>query len=141
MHCGWDPHPLLKEADVVLVVDRVPWIPKEGKPKARPRSSTSARTRSSLYRCAASAPTRAHGRVAPTLQALWRAAQKQAVSLKRIEERRRFARSDDIRTERKSGVDPMPASITGKWLSACVNKVLDDNTSSSTSTRPCSRKW
>ncbi|HET9349930.1 MAG TPA: thiamine pyrophosphate-binding protein, partial [Burkholderiales bacterium] len=34
MHCGWDPHPLLKEADVVLVVDcDVPWIPKEGKPK------------------------------------------------------------------------------------------------------------
>jgi hypothetical protein len=28
MHCGWDPHALLKEADVVLVVDcDVPWIP------------------------------------------------------------------------------------------------------------------
>src|SRR5204863_7029846 len=35
MHCGWDPHALLKEADLVLVVDcDVPWIPKEGTPKA-----------------------------------------------------------------------------------------------------------
>jgi acetolactate synthase-1/2/3 large subunit len=35
MHCGWDPHALLKEADVVLVVDcDVPWIPKEGAPRA-----------------------------------------------------------------------------------------------------------
>ena len=36
MHCGWDPHALLKEADLVLVVDcDVPWIPKEGAPAAR----------------------------------------------------------------------------------------------------------
>ncbi len=35
MHCGWDPHALLKEADLVLVVDcDVPWIPKEGGPRA-----------------------------------------------------------------------------------------------------------
>src|SRR6202008_2398785 len=34
MHCGWDPHALLKEADPVLVVDcDVPWIPKEGGPR------------------------------------------------------------------------------------------------------------
>ena len=60
MHCGWDPHALLKEADVVLVVDcDVPWIPKEGSAEARRQGrSTSAPTRfSRAIRCAASAPT------------------------------------------------------------------------------------
>ena len=133
MHCGWDPHPLLKEADVVLVVDcDVPWIPKEGKPKAEAKVIHVGPD--PLF---ASYPLRGFradialtGAVAPTLQALWRAAQKQAVSLKRIEERRKAVSlvSDDIRRKGRAGVDPMPASITGKWLSACVNKVLDDNT-------------
>jgi acetolactate synthase-1/2/3 large subunit len=133
MHCGWDPHPLLKEADVVLVVDcDVPWIPKEGKPKAEAKVIHVGPD--PLF---ASYPLRGFradialtGAVAPTLQALWRAAQKQAVSLQRIEERRKAVSlvSDDIRRKGRAGVDPMPASITGKWLSACVNKVLDDNT-------------
>src|SRR3954469_19908122 len=35
MQCGWDPHGLLKSADLILVVDcDVPWIPKDGKPAA-----------------------------------------------------------------------------------------------------------
>ena len=82
-------------------------------------------------RCAASAPTsRSPGAVAPTLQALWRAAQKQAVSVKQIEERRKTVSlvSEDIRKKARGGVEPMPATITGKWLSACINKVLDANT-------------
>jgi acetolactate synthase-1/2/3 large subunit len=34
MHAGYDPHPWLKDADVVLVVDcSVPWIPSQGRPK------------------------------------------------------------------------------------------------------------
>jgi acetolactate synthase-1/2/3 large subunit len=133
MHCGWDPHALLKEADLVLVVDcDVPWIPKEGKPK--PQAKVIHVGPDPLF---TSYPLRGFradlaltGAVAPTLQALWRAAQKQAVSPKRIEERRKAVSliSDDIRKRARAGVDPMPASITGKWLSACVNKVLDDNT-------------
>ncbi|HEU4353903.1 MAG TPA: thiamine pyrophosphate-requiring protein [Burkholderiales bacterium] len=133
MHCGWDPHPLLKESDVVLVVDcDVPWIPKEGKPK--PDAKVIHIGPDPLF---ASYPLRGFradlaltGAVAPTLQALWRAAQKEAVSLKRIEERRKAISlvSADIRRKRRAGVEPMPASITGKWLSACVNKVLDENT-------------
>jgi acetolactate synthase-1/2/3 large subunit len=133
MHCGWDPHPLLKEADVVLVVEcDVPWIPKEGKPR------TDAKVihigPDPLF---ASYPLRGFradlaltGAVAPTLQALCRAAQKQAVSLQRIEERRKAVSllSDEMRTKARAGVDAMPARITGKWLSACVNKVLDDRT-------------
>jgi len=133
MHCGWDPHPLLKEADVVLVVEcDVPWIPKEGKPRAEAKVIHIGPD--PLF---AAYPLRGFradialtGAVAPTLQALWRAAQKQAVSTKQIEERRKAvsALSEDIRKKGRAGIDPMPASITGKWLSACVNRVLDDKT-------------
>jgi acetolactate synthase-1/2/3 large subunit len=133
MHCGWDPHTLLKEADVVLVVDcDVPWIPKEGQPK--PEAKIIHVGTDPLF---ARYPLRGFrtdialtGAVAPTLQALWRAAQKQAVSVKQIEERRRIIStySESVRTKARAGTEPMPSSITGKWLSACVNKVLDANT-------------
>jgi acetolactate synthase I/II/III large subunit len=133
MHCGWDPHALLKEADVVLVVDcDVPWIPKEGQP--RPEAKIIHVGPDPLF---ARYPLRGfrtdlalNGAVAPTLQALWRAAQKQAVSVKQIEERRRTvsAYADAVRKKARAGTEPMPASITGKWLSACVSKLLDANT-------------
>ena len=133
MHCGWDPHTLLKEADVVLVVDcDVPWIPKEGQPK--PGAKVIHVGPDPLF---ARYPLRGFrtdialtGAVAPTLQTLWRAAQKQAVSVKQIEERRRVVTtySKNVRDKARSGLEPMPASITGKWLSACVNKLLDAST-------------
>jgi acetolactate synthase I/II/III large subunit len=133
MHCGWDPHALLKQADVVLVVEcDVPWIPKEGKPRSQAKVIHIGAD--PLFESYPLRGFRADlaltGAVAPTLQALWRAAQKQAVSLKRIEERRKAVSllSDEIRKKGRAGVDPAPTSITGKWLSACVNKVLDDNT-------------
>ena len=133
MHCGWDPHALLKDADVVLVVDcDVPWIPKEGKPRAEAKvihigpDPLFARYPLRGFRADISLT----GAVAPTLQALWRNAQKQAPSPKGIEERRKAvtALSNSIRTKSRSGIDPMPATISGKWLSACMNKVLDANT-------------
>lgn len=133
MHCGWDPHTLLREADVVLVVEcDVPWIPKEGQPKAQAKVIHIGPD--PLF---ASYPLRGFranialtGAVAPTLQALWRAAQKEAVSLKQIEDRRRTVAlmADEIRKRGRAGTEPTPATITGKWLSACVNKLLDDNT-------------
>jgi acetolactate synthase-1/2/3 large subunit len=133
MHCGWDPHALLKEADVVLVVDcDVPWIPREGKPK--PDAKVIHIGPDPLF---ARYPLRGFrtdmaltGAVAPTLQALWRAAQKHAVSLKQVEERRQAVTrmSADIRAKARAGVEPMPQGITGKWLSACMNKLLDANT-------------
>jgi acetolactate synthase-1/2/3 large subunit len=133
MHCGWDPHVLLKEADVVLVVDcDVPWIPKEGKPKAEakvihigPDPLFSAYPLRGFR-----ADISLTGAVGPTLQTLWRAAQKQAVSVKHIEDRRKLVAtfSDGVRKKARAGLEPMPAAITGKWLSACVNKLLDDKT-------------
>jgi len=133
MHCGWDPHALLKEADVVLVVDcDVPWIPKEGTPKREAKiihvgpDPLFARYPLRGFRSDLSLT----GAVAPTLQALWRAAQKLAVSVKAIEERRKTVSqfSSELRSKARAGVEPLPAAITGKWLSACVNKLLDDNT-------------
>ena len=133
MHCGWDPHALLKEADVVLVVDcDVPWIPKEGKPKPDAKvihigpDPLFARYPLRGFRADISLT----GAVAPTLQALWRSAQKQAPSVKGIEERRKIITkvSDDIRKKARGGFEPMPATINGKWLSACMNKLLDANT-------------
>jgi acetolactate synthase-1/2/3 large subunit len=133
MHCGWDPHTLLKEADVVLVVDcDVPWIPKEGQPKPEAKiihiGPDPLFTRYPLRGFRTDIALT--GAVAPTLQTLWRAAQKQAVSVKQIEERRRVVTeySKHQREKMRSGLEPMPASITGKWLSACVNQVLDANT-------------
>src|SRR5205085_3642836 len=92
MHCGWDPHALLKEADVVLVVDcDVPWIPKEGGP--RPEAKVIHIGPDPLF---ARYPLRGFrtdialtGALAPTLEALWRSAQKQAPSVKQIETRRK----------------------------------------------------
>jgi acetolactate synthase-1/2/3 large subunit len=132
MHCGWDPHALLKEADVVLVVDcDVPWIPKEGKPKTEAKvihigpDPLFARYPLRGFRTDIALT----GAVAPTLHALWRAAQKHA-SGKAIEERRQAVAqvSADVRNRARAGVEPMPAAITGKWLSACMNRLLDGNT-------------
>jgi acetolactate synthase-1/2/3 large subunit len=129
MHCGWDPHALLKEADLVLVVDcDVPWIPKEGKPKPEAKvihigpDPLFARYPLRGFRADLSLT----GAVAPTLQALWRSAQKQAVSPKKIEERRKAITefSNSLRTKNRAGTEPMPKSITAKWLSACINKVM-----------------
>jgi acetolactate synthase I/II/III large subunit len=133
MHCGWDPHPLLKDADVVLVVEcDVPWIPKEGEP--RPEAKIIHVGPDPLF---ANYPLRGFradialtGAVAPTLQTLWRGAQKQAVSVKQIEERRQAvsALSQQIRAAGRAGIDPAPAMITGKWLSACMNRLFDERT-------------
>jgi acetolactate synthase-1/2/3 large subunit len=133
MHCGWDPHALLKEADVVLVVDcDVPWIPKEGGPKADARvihigpDPLFARYPLRGFRTDIALT----GALAPTLDALWRGAQKEAPSTKAIEERRKAVTqiSADVRRKARGGFDPMPNAITGKWLSACMNKLLDDKT-------------
>ena len=129
MHCGWDPHALLKTADLVLVVDcDVPWIPKESKPAASAKvvhigpDPLFARYPLRGFR----ADLALTGAVGPTLQALWRAAQKQAVSPKKIEERRKMVTefSAQLRKKTRGGVDPSPVSINAKWLSACLNKVM-----------------
>ncbi|MGH8741073.1 MAG: thiamine pyrophosphate-dependent enzyme, partial [Burkholderiales bacterium] len=108
------------------------WIPKEGKPKAQAKvihigpDPLFARYPLRGFRTDIALT----GAVAPTLQALWRSAQKHAMSVKSIEERRLAVMkiSSDIRSRARAGVEPMPAAITGKWLSACMNRLLDGNT-------------
>jgi acetolactate synthase-1/2/3 large subunit len=133
MHCGWDPHPPLKEADLVLVVDcDVPWIPKEGGPS--PEAKVVHIGPDPLF---ARYPLRGFrtdlaltGGVAPTLQALLRSTLKHAAAPRLIEERREAVsrRSRDIRVKARAGFEAMPGNITGKWLSACVNRLLDPDT-------------
>jgi len=133
MHCGWDPHALLKEADVVLVADcDVPWIPKEGGP--RPEAKVVHIGPDPLF---ARYPLRGFrtdialaGGLASTLHALSRAAQKHAASASLIEERRKAvsARSAQIRSKARAGFERMPASISAKWLSACLNRLMDECT-------------
>jgi acetolactate synthase-1/2/3 large subunit len=127
MHCGWDPHALLKEADLVLVVDcDVPWIPKEGAP--RPDAKVVHIGPDPLF---ARYPLRGFradlsltGMTAPTLAALAARTKKDLVETRRkkVEEI-----SSQTRKKARGGADPMPAAITGKWLSACINKVLGDD--------------
>ena len=133
MHCGWDPHPLLKEADVVLVVDcDVPWIPKEGGPRSEAKvihigpDPLFARYPLRGFRTDIALT----GAVPSTLQSILRQAQKHAASPRLIEERRDAVsrRSQEIRAKGRAGFERMPASITGKWLSACVNRLLDEKT-------------
>jgi acetolactate synthase-1/2/3 large subunit len=132
MHCGWDPHALLKEADVVLAVDcDVPWIPKEAEPKAEAKiihigpDPLFARYPLRGFRTDIALT----GVTAMTLQALCERTQNHAASLAAIDERRQTvtARSAEIRRKGRSGFEPMPASITGKWLSACMNRLLGDD--------------
>jgi acetolactate synthase-1/2/3 large subunit len=131
MHCGWDPHALLKEADLVLVVDcDVPWIPKEGGP--RPEARVVHIGPDPLF---ARYPLRGFrtdialtGLAAPTLIALLEKTKKH-LSLSAVESRRKSVEEKSSQTRKKArgGIDPMPAAITGKWLSACINRVLGDD--------------
>ena len=131
--CGWDPHALLKEADVVLVVDcDVPWIPKEGGP--RPDAKVVHIGPDPLF---ARYPLRGFradlaltGQVPATLDTLCQRSEHHAASPAAIEERRKAIseRSSSIRQKARGGFDPMPSSITGKWLSACMNRLLHDDT-------------
>ncbi len=133
MHCGWDPHALLKEADVVLVVDcDVPWIPKEGKPQADAKvihigpDPLFARYPLRGFRTDLALA----GAVAPTLLALCERTQAHAASPASIDARRKAvtARSAQLRTQARAGVEPAPQGISAKWLSACMNRLLDEET-------------
>jgi acetolactate synthase-1/2/3 large subunit len=127
MQCGWDPHALLKEADVVLVVDcDVPWIPREGQP--RPEAKVIHIGPDPLF---ARYPLRGFrtdlaltGLTAPTLQAL-----RERTQMGNVEARRKSVteRSTQIRAKARGGMDPTPATITSKYLSACINRVLGDD--------------
>jgi len=130
---GWDSHALLKEADLVLVVDcDVPWIPAQGKP-----------TSDAVVVQIAPDPLYSNyplwgfrtdialtGAVAPTLQCLCEKTKKFAFSQEVLNSRFESVKkqSDATRNKSRSGKSNTPAVITPKWLSACVNTLLRPDT-------------
>jgi acetolactate synthase-1/2/3 large subunit len=69
------------------------------------------------------------GALAPALTALCERTQKHAASPAKIEDRRKEValKNRGIREKARSGVDPAPASLTGKWVSACLNRVMGED--------------
>jgi acetolactate synthase-1/2/3 large subunit len=132
MQAGWDPHALLADADLVLVVDcDVPWIPAQGQP--RPEAKVVHLGIDPLF---ARYPLRGFrtdialtGALAPTLARLLERALAHAPS--QTELKARFARvmdaSDRTRAKARIGAGSVPGAITGQWASACLNEVLGDD--------------
>jgi acetolactate synthase-1/2/3 large subunit len=133
MQAGWDPHPLLKDADFVLVVDcDVPWIPAQGCP--RPDAKIVHVGPDPLF---ARYPLRGFrtdialtGLVAPTLATLLERALAHAPAQAKLK-----ARSDAVaqqsaraRAKARSGGAAAPGSMTAQWASACLNRIQDSNT-------------
>jgi acetolactate synthase-1/2/3 large subunit len=128
---GWDPHAALKEADLVLAIEcDVPWIPVQGAP--RPDAKVVHIGADPLFSRYPMRGFRADialtGALAPTLTALCERTQKHAASPARIEDRRKqvSSNSSSARQKARSGADALPPAITGKWTSACLNKVMGD---------------
>jgi len=129
MHAGWEPHALLKEADLVLCVEcDVPWIPAQGGPQADAKVVHIGPD--PLY---ARYPLRGFrtdlaltGLVAPTVTQLVERALKHAPAAATLKERidsfsRRFAAE---RVKLRGAA----AAMSAKYTSACINRLLDDGT-------------
>ena len=129
---GWDPRELLKDADVILVVDcDVPWIPAEGNPK--PGAKVIHLGTDPLF---ARYPLRGFradlaltGALAPTLEDLCELTQEHAFSPDKISSRRKLleARNAETRRKARGGAEDVPGSLTGKYVSACLNKLLGND--------------
>jgi acetolactate synthase-1/2/3 large subunit len=126
MNAGWQPHALLKDADLVLCIEcDVPWIPSQGGP--RPDAKLVHIGPDPLY---ARYPMRGFrtdvaltGLVAPTLAQLEERALRHAAAASKLKERfdalgRQFAGE---RARLRGG----PAGMSARYASACVNQLLD----------------
>ena len=129
---GWDPHAALKEADLVLAVEcDVPWIPVQGGPRADAKIvHIGADPLFTRY------PMRGFrtdlaltGALAPTLAGLCERTQKHAASPAKIEDRRKTVSERNLlaRKTARGGVDPQPSTLTAKWASACLNRVMGED--------------
>jgi len=125
MHAGWEPHALLKEADLVLCVEcDVPWIPAQGGPK--PEAKVVHIGPDPLY---ARYPMRGFrtdialtGLVAPTLARLAERAPAAAKVKNRFD-----AGSKQFEAERRK-LRGTQVAMSAKYTSACINKLLGDDT-------------
>jgi acetolactate synthase-1/2/3 large subunit len=129
MHAGWEPHALLKEADFVLVVEcDVPWIPQQGGPAAQAKVVHIGPD--PLY---ARYPLRGFrtdlalaGLTAPTVAQLAERALTHAFAAAKLKARfESLAQRFGAVRAKQRGV---PAAMSAKYASACVNRLLDDDT-------------
>lgn len=133
MHAGWEPHARLKNADLVLAVEcDVPWIPAQGGPP--PEAKVVHIGPDPLY---ARYPMRGFrtdialaGVTAPAISALLERALKHAPAASAL--RKRFdetaAQCAAERRKARAGAASVPGALTAKYASACVNRLLDEDT-------------
>jgi acetolactate synthase-1/2/3 large subunit len=129
MHAGWEPHALLKEADLVLCVEcDVPWIPAQGGPKAQAKVVHIGPD--PLY---ARYPLRGFrtdialtGIVAPTVTQLAERALKHAPAAAKL--KARFDSFSHQFEAERSKTRRGAAALSAKYTSACISKLLGDDT-------------
>ena len=128
MHLGWDPHALLKDADLVLVVDcDVPWLPRQGGPKDGARivhigpDPLFARYPMRGFRTDIALT----GRVAPTLEQLRERIAKLAPPARVIDARRESVAAQGAaqRARGRTGGAPLSAQA----VSAALNALLPED--------------
>ena len=133
MHAGWEPHTRLKDADLVLAVESdVPWIPAQGGPVADAKIVHIGPD--PLY---ARYPLRGFrtdvaltGVTAPTVARLLKRALKHAPAAAALKNRFDSLAAECAAGRRKAraGAAAVPAALTAKYASACVNRLLSEDT-------------
>ena len=133
MHAGWEPHALLVDADLVLVVDcDVPWLISQANPKAGANvvhigpDPLFARYPMRSFRTDVALT----GRIAPTLAQLLERALVHAPRESKLAGRRDEVgkRNEAARRQGRGGDATLPRSLTAKFASACLNSLQDADT-------------
>ena len=133
MHAGWEPHALLPDADVVLVIDcDVPWLISQANPK-----SDAAVVHIGPDPLFARYPMRSFrtdvaltGLVGPTLERLLERALAHAPRESKLNARHDEVakRNEAARRQGRAGAASSPSSLTAKYASACLNALQDAHT-------------
>jgi acetolactate synthase-1/2/3 large subunit len=129
MNAGWEPHALLKDADLVLVLEcDVPWIPSQGGP--RPEAKVVHIGPDPLY---ARYPLRGFrtdlaltGLVAPTVTQLTERALVHAGAAATL--KARFEAHAQRHGAERARLRGAPPAMSAKYASACVNRLIDEDT-------------
>ena len=133
MHAGWEPHALLKGADLVLVVDcDVPWLISQANPRAEARvvhigpDPLFARYPLRSFRTDIALT----GLVAPSLAQLLERALQHAPAQSRLAARRKemAERNEAARRSGRAGRATVPSTLSARYASACLNSIQDANT-------------
>jgi acetolactate synthase-1/2/3 large subunit len=135
MHAGFDPHPWLKEADFVLVLESpVPWIPSQARPRADARVAhvgadpLHQRIPIRGFECDLALASSA----AAALRALEAELSARGPDAGRVEARRKTLLAK--RAERQQALQGAVAQAKGRtpidpaWITACIDQVKDDHT-------------